>query len=81
MSLQTIKYEELDEGRIIRICINRPKTLNAMNMPFFNEIRDTFKKINEHEKARAVILQGEGKIFTSGLDLKEMGSLFSSGDT
>ena len=28
-----------------------------MNMAFFNEIRDTFKKINDYEKARVVIVQ------------------------
>ena len=70
MSLSTLKYEELDEGRIIRVSISRPKALNAMNVPFFDEIGKTFKKINEHEKVRAVILQGEGRMFTAGLDLK-----------
>lgn len=48
MSLQTLKIEELDEGKIIRITISRAKKLNAMNIPFFTEIRDTFKDINKH---------------------------------
>jgi enoyl-CoA hydratase/carnithine racemase len=33
------------------------------------------------EKARVVILQADGKMFTAGLDLKEMASLFSPGES
>lgn len=81
MSLTTLKWEELDEGKIIRITISRPKNLNAMNMPFFIEIRDTFKRINTLPNVRAVILQADGKHFTAGLDLKEMASIFAPGDS
>jgi len=41
-----------------------------MNMTFFNEIGQVFKKINDSPNARVAILQAEGKIFTAGLDLK-----------
>lgn len=51
-----------------------------MNKAFFDEVRDTFAKINTLENVRAVILQAEGRLFTAGLDLKEMGSLFSSAE-
>ena len=51
-----------------------------MNGAFFNEIRDTFKNINSNAKARAVILQADGKMFTAGLDLKEMSFLFKPED-
>lgn len=50
-------------------------------MPFFNEIRDTFKRINTLPNVRAVILQADGKHFTAGLDLKEMAAIFAPSDT
>lgn len=41
-----------------------------MNPTFFEEISQVFKKINQSDSVRAVILQAQGKIFTAGLDLK-----------
>lgn len=52
-----------------------------MNKAFFDEVRDTFVRINTMENVRAVVLQAEGRLFSAGLDLKEMGSLFSSGES
>lgn len=75
MSLQTLKVEELDQGKIIRVSLARPKALNTMNPAFFTEISKVFKDINQSEEVRAVILQAEGKLFTAGLDLKEAGGL------
>lgn len=81
MSLQTLKFEELDDGKIVRVTISRLKALNAMNFAFFNEIKDTFRRINTLPNVRAVILQADGKHFTAGLDLKEMSSLFTPGES
>ena len=69
--------EELDEGKIIKVAISRPKSLNAMNPTFFKELEQIFTEINDKPNARVAILVGEGKIFTAGLDLKEFGSMFS----
>jgi enoyl-CoA hydratase/carnithine racemase len=44
----TLRVEELDDGRIIRVNLSRPKSLNAMNLPFFTELGDLFTKINQH---------------------------------
>lgn len=52
-----------------------------MNKAFFDEVRDTFVKINTMENVRVVVLQAEGRLFSAGLDLKEMGSLFSSAES
>jgi len=41
-----------------------------MNEDFFNEIRDTFREVNNQPKVRVVILQAAGRLFTAGLDLK-----------
>lgn len=57
--------------------ISRTKALNAMNVTFFNEIGQVFKKINDSPSARVAILQADGKIFTAGLDLKEAMNILS----
>lgn len=46
-----------------------------MNPTFFTEISQVFKKINQSQNVRAVVLQAEGKLFTAGLDLKEAAGL------
>jgi enoyl-CoA hydratase/carnithine racemase len=46
-----------------------------MNPTFFTEISQVFRKINQSETVRAVVLQAEGKLFTAGLDLKEAAGL------
>ena len=83
MSFETLKFEQLDEGKIVRVTISRPKALNAMNQTFFKEIGQAFRNINQLPNARVVILQAEGKVFSAGLDLKEassMGAFNPSGD-
>lgn len=69
--------EELDEGTIIKVTLHRPKNYNALNMTLFREVASVMKKLNTHPTARVVVLEGHGKYFTSGLDLKEMGAIFS----
>lgn len=80
MSLKTLKLEEIDEGKILRITIDRPQRLNAMNEDFFSEVRDTFREVNNKPNVRVVILQAAGRMFTAGLDLKEMGTIFAPTD-
>jgi enoyl-CoA hydratase/carnithine racemase len=35
MSYKAFIVEYLDEGKIVKVTINRPKSLNAMNSDFF----------------------------------------------
>jgi enoyl-CoA hydratase/carnithine racemase len=35
-----------------------------------------FRKINSHPTVRVVLVEGNGPVFTSGLDLKAAGELF-----
>ena len=47
MSYNAFKVEELQDGQIIKVTINRPKKLNAMNPDFFRELELIFKSINQ----------------------------------
>jgi len=57
---------------IATITLNRPDKANAMNLAMWHEIRQAFKWVDATPEARVAILQGEGKLFTSGIDLQMM---------
>ncbi len=69
MNFETIKYE-LNETVAI-ITFNRPEALNALSLQLTNDLLAAIQKAIE-DKARAVVLTGEGRAFCSGGDLREM---------
>lgn len=68
MDFQFIKYEQ--DGGVVTITLNRPEVYNALNDAITYELQDAFKAVARDEKARVVVLTGEGKAFCSGQDLK-----------
>ncbi|MCP5162547.1 MAG: crotonase/enoyl-CoA hydratase family protein [Hahellaceae bacterium] len=54
------------------VTLNRPEKLNALDMAMFEGITKTIKTLSKNKSIRAVILQGEGKAFCSGLDVKSI---------
>ena len=60
------------ENHIATVCLNRPDKANAMNLAMWHDIRSAFQWIDDTPEARVAILQGEGKTFTSGIDLTMM---------
>jgi len=68
------------DGQVAILTLNRPESLNAMNMPMFADLKAAFEAIADRPDIRAVVLAGEGRHFTAGLDLKEAaGSIMESG--
>ncbi|NCN72350.1 MAG: FAD-dependent oxidoreductase, partial [Betaproteobacteria bacterium] len=57
---------------IATITLNRPDKANAMNLAMWHELRQAFKWVDVTPEARVAILQGEGRLFTSGIDLQMM---------
>jgi len=64
-----ITYEELDEGRIARIMLNRPDARNAQNRGLLVELDEAFLRAEADDNVRVVILGGNGPMFSSGHDL------------
>jgi enoyl-CoA hydratase len=60
------------EDHIATVTLNRPDKINAMNLAMWHEIRKAFQWIDATPEARVAVLQGEGKSFTSGIDLQMM---------
>lgn len=60
------------EEQVATVRLNRPGKANAMNLAMWHDIRSAFKWIDDSPAARVAILEGEGKTFTSGIDLTMM---------
>jgi enoyl-CoA hydratase len=68
-SYEFITYEELDDGTIARIMLDRPETRNAQNRGMLVELNDAFLHAEAKDSVRVVILGGNGPIFSSGHDM------------
>src|SRR3984885_13671816 len=64
-----VKYEELEDGKIVRIMLDRPDTRNAQNRGMLVELDDAFRRAEEDDTVRVVILGGTGPLFSSGHDM------------
>ncbi|MFN3534912.1 MAG: enoyl-CoA hydratase-related protein [Desulfatiglandales bacterium] len=62
------------EGNICNLVLSRPERLNAMDRGFFQAMGNAFEEIGKDEEIRAVIISGEGKAFSAGTDLKDLGN-------
>jgi len=64
-----VTYETFDEGRVARIMLSREKSRNAQNRGLLVELDDAFRRGEEDDQVRVIILGGAGPIFSSGHDL------------
>jgi enoyl-CoA hydratase/carnithine racemase len=72
-SFKSIQVEILKDKKILKVALNRPKQLNALNEVIFDEIGKLFSNVYlilKYEDIRVILLTGNGKAFSSGLDLK-----------
>ncbi|MES2092089.1 MAG: crotonase/enoyl-CoA hydratase family protein [Pseudomonadota bacterium] len=76
MEFETVSVT-LDQ-HIATVRLNRPEKANAMNAAMWNDIRKAFNWIDETAEARVAVIEGEGKHFTSGIDLQMMMGLLPS---
>jgi len=60
------------ENHIATVRLNRPDKANAMSATMWQEIRQAFEWVDTTPEARVAVLQGEGKLFTAGIDLQMM---------
>lgn len=62
----------LDEG-IATVLIDRADKLNALSGEMYHELADTFRRLNEDDAVRVVLLTGAGRAFCAGGDVGSMG--------
>ncbi|MCP3957917.1 MAG: enoyl-CoA hydratase/isomerase family protein, partial [bacterium] len=66
---ETIEYET--RGPVGLITLNRPDRLNAINEQMLDDLGAVLDAIEADEEVRVVVLQGAGRAFCSGFDLKD----------
>ena len=66
-----------NKGGVSTITLNRPKALNAFNMELLGALDQAMTAAAEDEAVRVVVLTGEGRAFSAGVDLK----MLAAGDT
>lgn len=70
---ETLEVERRPGTHTAVVRLNRPQKRNAMNSKFWRECRAAFEALGEDSGVRAIVLCGQGKVFSSGLDLTDIG--------
>ena len=72
MNIKVIKLNDIS-----RIIINEPETYNSLSFKNLNDLIKVFKKLDDDRKTKVIILEGAGKGFSAGHNLKEVRNLKS----
>ena len=73
MNIKTIKQKK----DIARVIINEPKTYNSLTTKNLKDLISVFKKLDKDKEVKVIILEGAGKGFSAGHNLKEIKELKS----
>ena len=71
MNIKILSYNK----DIVRVIINEPKTYNSLSYKNLKDLIITFKKLDKDKKVKVIILEGAGKGFSAGHNLKEVKNL------
>lgn len=69
-----MSYETLEtrmDGRVGVVTLNRPQVLNAIDSHMIAEVNEVMRAWQDDESVRAIVLNGNGRAFSAGFDLKE----------
>lgn len=61
------------EGHLYFVKLNRPDKRNAITADMLMEIGNAVRAADDHAEVRAVIVHGEGPIFSAGIDIGSLG--------
>ena len=67
-----VRVEPDRNGTVARVTLNRPDVRNAFNAELIAEIDRTFTELDRRAEIRAIVLAGEGKVFSAGADITWM---------
>ena len=60
------------DARVARIVLNRPERRNALNAELVRELKEALTSAEADDRARVVLVTGEGADFCAGADLREV---------
>lgn len=72
-----VLLESLEDG-LLTLTLNRPDNRNALNEALCERLLESVQRAAEDSAIRAVILQGSGKHFCVGGDVKSMGTKYEA---
>src|SRR3979411_417989 len=63
-----------DEGRVAILTLNRPHALNALSGELIDALQAEFDRLAKDKDIRCVVIEGKGRAFSTGHDLREVAS-------
>ena len=72
--MSNIKLKKIDDS-ITSIIIDEPKTYNALSFKNLNDLIKVLKKLDQDKSTKVIIIEGSGKGFSAGHNLKEVRGL------
>ena len=72
--MSNIKLKKIDDS-ITSIIIDEPKTYNALSFKNLNDLIKALKKLDQDKSTKVIIIEGSGKGFSAGHNLKEVRGL------
>ncbi|MDA9615979.1 enoyl-CoA hydratase [Candidatus Pelagibacter sp.] len=73
-NLNNIKVKKINKS-IATIIIDEPKTYNSLSFKNLNDLIEAFKKLDSDKNIKVIIIEGSGKGFSAGHNLKEVRGL------
>lgn len=58
--------------RVAVVALNRPESLNALNLQLVKDLTSVIKEVSKNEEIDIVVIKGNGRGFSSGGDIKMM---------
>ncbi|KAL7934770.1 putative peroxisomal d3,d2-enoyl-CoA isomerase [Trichoderma chlorosporum] len=69
----TVEYQ----GRVAIITLNQPEKLNSLNQDQFYLLSELLREVAKHEEVTITLLIGNGRFFSSGADMSDLGTFMS----
>ena len=63
-----------DRGPVRHVVLNRPDKRNAMSQALLVELGEALREAGDDPSVHCVVLRGEGRVFSAGVDLGELAS-------
>jgi enoyl-CoA hydratase/carnithine racemase len=63
-----------DRGAVRHVVMNRPEKRNAMNQELLRALAVALRAASDDASVQCVVLRGEGRVFSAGVDLVELAS-------
>jgi len=81
MELKTVIYEKenVGEGAIATITLNKPETMNAMDVELSEDMLAALTEAEEDDDVKVVIFKGAGRCFSTGYDLSRVYYVYGAG--